>query len=656
MFVDLCSYENCLGLRGIIKTLGILLLFSSVNLFAQSDTLMVRKGQILVVKDSVIVPQNDTIAIISRQVEHQVLDDKFLLSDGFYDSVYSVAQRRRVTKELYNLLIVNNSTNGSFSSKEPVNSESFFQAFQGKTIRKIEYVSVDLFGGSVNDTTQKAQSRIGMLSNDLHRHTKDEVIAKHLLFSVGDQVNPFVMSDTERVIRSLTYVEDARIVLKIDSKNPDYVHVTIITKDRFPWSLDVSIDGRAFRAGFTNQNILGTGNEFGIGYLYNNREIPENGYDAHYTFRNIKDSFIDATVFASDNYLGRSKGFTLQREFISPALKYYGEATFEHVQPIEDLEFADSLYERDFNVERLSYDVWAAHSFSLGNRRNINAALRIDHDNFARRPVVRADSNIIFHNHHFLVGALSFSKINFLKTRNILSFNITEDIPTGFIFSLFIGNNYNEFGSFPYRGFEAIYSTYHSRFGYFLFDFQSGYMKMEEDRFNQAIQYDIRHFTPLYNLGNAYSRVFTRFHFFNGNRLSIPLAQSLAEENRIPSIDGNQISGNRLITFTSEYVVFQPWYFYGFRFATYGHIGVGHVSENRNLDPYSQTYLTMGGGVRIRNESLVFNTFEFRLSLFPNAPSDGQLFYFKVSISAPRFFESPTVSKPKIIGLDNLIR
>ncbi|MEO1255414.1 MAG: hypothetical protein AAFY41_11100, partial [Bacteroidota bacterium] len=346
------------------------------------------------------------------------------------------------------------------------------------------------------------------------------------------------------------------------------------------------------------------------------------------------------------------KGVTFRKGFISPAIKYYGEATFEHVQPILDLEFADSLYERNFNVDQTSYDIWGARSFSLGERKNISAALRLDHDNFSKRPQVKADSNIIYQNRHVLVGGLSFSKINYLKTKNILSFNITEDIPVGFIYSIFIGNDYTEFGTRPYKGFETIYSTYDARFGYFLFDLQAGRFSLNKESFNQTIQFDGRHFTPLYDLGNAYARIFTRFHYFQGNRLSIPLAQSLAVENRIRNIEGNQIAGDRLVTLTSEYVVFQPWYFYGFRFATYGHIGIGHVSESRSLTPYANTYLAFGGGLRIRNENLVFNTFELRFSLFPNAPLESQFFSFKVSLSAPRFFRSPNISKPKIIGLD----
>ena len=304
-------------------------------------------------------------------------------------------------------------------------------------------------------------------------------------------------------------------------------------------------------------------------------------------------------------------------------------------------------------IERKSYDIWGARSFQLGRRKNLSFALRLDHDNFADRPMVRPDSNVLYHDHHFLIGGVSYSKINYLKTKNILSFNITEDVPVGFIYSLIGGRDWTEFGQRTYRGFQTSYSTYFKEAGYFLVNLESGYFTNEIDaRSDEVFQIDGRHFTPLFDLGDAYSRIFTRVYYFNGDRLSIPQAQSLLGPNRINNIEGNQIAGDRIFTLSSEYVVFQPWYYYGFRFATYAHAGIGHVSESRIVDPYSQTYYAFGGGVRIRNESLVFDTFEFRISLFPNPPIDGQVFFFKVSLSTPKFFESPNVTKPTVVGLD----
>ncbi|WP_370087105.1 hypothetical protein [Ekhidna sp.] len=638
------------------KILGLiswLLLACAFPSWGQTESVTVKRNQVLIIADSLYIPKKDTILFIDKGTEYQIYDNKYILSEGFYDSIYSVAKKSKVTKELFNLLITNKPPEDPFKNKEPVKSEDFFIGYQGKTISSINYASVDLFGGSVSDTTLKATSNIGRITNELHKNTSKEVVFKHLLFNVGDQVDPFRLADTERIIRSLPYIEDARIMLSIDPDDLSAVQATIVVKDRFPWTVDLSIDENdAFRFGFTNQNILGTGNEFGVGYLYHSEEIPAHGYDAHYTVRNIENTFIDGTVFLSDNYRGKSKGITFRRDFLSPNIKYFGEATFEHVEPIADLVFADSLYEQDFRIDRKSYDVWAGRSFLLGDRKSINMALRLQHDNFDARPAVQADSNTIYHNHHFLVGGLSYSKINFLKTRNILSFNITEDVPVGFIYGILIGKDLTEFGERNYRGFQTSYSVYRKPYGYFLVNLESGYFTMDNKRSNQVFQIDGRHFTPLFDLGAAYSRVFTRFHYFNGDQLSIPLSQSLAGENRIRSIDGYQISGNRLITLTSEYVVFQPWYFYGFRFATYADLGIGNVSESRTINPYNKTYFTAGCGVRIRNESLVFNTFEFRVSAFPNAPIDGQKFYFKVSLSAPQFFQSPNVRKPTIVGLD----
>ncbi|SNS70253.1 hypothetical protein SAMN05421640_0916 [Ekhidna lutea] len=631
------------------------LLFAStiVSLAQRLTTIHLRKNQVLVVDDSLVIAKRDTTVQLARGTEYEVYDNKYVLSEGFYDSVYTSAQKSRITKELYNLLIVNRPPDNTFQNTDPVNSEDFFKAFEGKTITSIDYVSVDLFGGSVNDTTLKANSRIGRISNKIHIDSKKHVIFKQLLFDVGDEVDAFEMADTERIIRSLKYIEDARIILKVNTNDLNTVKATVVIKDRFPWSLDAAVDNSStLRVGFINQNIVGTGNEFGIDYLYSKNIPPSHGYDAHYTIRNIDDSFIDGTVYFSDNYLGKSKGISFRRGFISPAIKYYGEATIEHVQPIVDLTFADSVYEEGFQIDRRSYDLWSARAFQLGEKRkNISAALRIKHDNYTNRPEVRADSNNIYQDHHFLVSGLSYSKINYLKTKNILSFNITEDVPVGFIYSAIYGRDWTEFGTRNYRGIRTIYANYNKRIGYFLLNLESGYFTLNKQKVDQVIQFNGRHFTPLIDLGTAHSRVFTRFHYFNSNNLSIPLAQSLLGENRIRNIEGSQISGNNLFTLTTEYVVFQPWYFYGFRFATYVHAGIGSVSESRNFDPYDITYYTYGGGVRIRNESLVFDTFEFRVAFLPTTPADGQSFHFKVSLSAPQFFRSPNIAKPQVVGL-----
>ena len=633
--------------------LTVYLIAFAASSYAQSDTVALMHDQILVISDSLFIPKNDTIFIIERGTRYRIVNNKYALSTGFYDSVYQKARKNRFTRELFDLLIVSQPQQNTFTSDDPIRSESFFEGFEGKTITSIRYTSVDLFGGSVNDTTLKARSSIGKLSNDLHQSTEEQVIMKHLLFEKGDPVNSFLLADSERIIRSLKYIEDVKIVLSVDPEDMQSVKANIIVKDRFPWSADFTTDEQgAYRIGFVNRNILGTGNEFGVGFLHSREELPKNGYDAQYTIRNIKDSFIDGTEYTSNNYTGKSNGIVFKRDFLTPNIKYFGEARFELVQPISDLIFADSIYEVDFRLDRKSYDLWAGRAFLIGDRRTVNAAVRLQHDNFSRRPQVSLDSNTIYHDHHLLIGAISYSKLNFLKTRNVQAFNITEDIPIGFNYSILLGRDWTEFGPKVYRGIQANYAGYNNQWGYLLLNLEAGYFSRQTIRVNQVFQLDARHFTKLLEVGQAYARFFTRIHYFNGDNLSIPQSQSLAFENRLRNIEGLQIEGNRIATLTTEYVVFQPWYFYGFRFSTYGNLGIGNALETRNENPYNKTYYSLGGGIRIRNESLVINTFDFGISLFPNAPIAGRTFYFKLNLGTPQFFQGPQLRKPRVVGLN----
>jgi len=78
----------------------------------------------------------------------------------------------------------------------------------------------------------------------------------------------------------------------------------------------------------------------------------------------------------------------------------------------------------------------------------------------------------------------------------------------------------------------------------------------------------------------------------------------------------------------------------------------GYVKETRIERSYERLYSGIGGGFRIRNESLVLNTFEIRFTAFPSFPEDGQPYSIRFSFSNPRLFNSPTIRKPRLIGIE----
>lgn len=637
-------------MRLYLSLFSITILFSLVG--QRTDSVRLDAQQILIISDSIFIAKKDTFLLLPRGTKYQYANNKYIINQDFYNNIYSKAQKRKITKELYHLLVTERPPQEPQKTTIPVKSESFFEAYEGKKIRNIDFISVDILDGNVNDTSLISRSNLAKLSNRLHHNTRNHIINNYLLFKSGERVDPFVIADTERVVRSLSYIEDVRIRLVLNPSDLETTDVIVIYKDRFPWNITFNLDSdRALKLGFVNRNILGSGEEFGIGYLYSPMAKPNHGYDLHYKRRGIENTFIDGTVYTSNSYLGNRTGISFARNFVSPQIKYYGEATLEKTQIITDLAFADSLYETDFDISSNSFDLWVGRSFEVQQRSSLNLATRYQHENFIDRPQVRLDSNEIYHDHHLLLGALSFNKISYLKARNIISFNITEDIPEGYLISLLYGRDWNEFDPRTYRGLRAVASKYTS-IGYVTLNLEAGFFKNNEIKRNEVIEFSARHFSPLFNIGRATSRLFTRFYSFNGTNLSIPQTETLNGQNRIRNLSGNQIRGDRLFSLSNEYVVYQPWYFYGFRFATYAHTGLGFVEETRSLSPYHKTYFNFGGGMRVRNESLVFDTFEIRGSYYPVPPPEGNNFTFHFTISAQSFFRSPSIQKPEIVGLD----
>jgi hypothetical protein len=93
------------------------------------------------------------------------------------------------------------------------------------------------------------------LANRLHIRTKRSSIQAQLLFASGDKYRARKLAETERALRLLTYVYDARVVpvRYVDGK----VDVKVITKD--VWTLSPGISfGRAGGTNSTNFNLQDT--------------------------------------------------------------------------------------------------------------------------------------------------------------------------------------------------------------------------------------------------------------------------------------------------------------------------------------------------------------------------------------------------------------
>lgn len=634
-----------------------LLFFLNVNVFlsafAQIDTVVVSKSQVVVFKDSLFIPNGDTVLLIPTETSYSVKVNQYAKSQAFYDSLHSKSYKSEVKKELYNLLVKYRPPEDIFTNEDPVKSESFFKAYKGKTIGSIKVFKVGIFSGSVADTLLIEYNSLERIANKLHPGTNSRVITKNLLFGLGDKIDPYQVADSERIVRALSFIEDARVLMNVNPENLELVDVVVVVKDRFAWSVSADFSSlNKYNLKLKNSSLFGLGNEARIRYLHNKGVSTPDGYDINYTARNIQNSFIDLTTYIANNYKLKGRGFSLSRDFFAPEIKYGGEIRVDFRSQPRNLSFADSTYIENLEITNEVYDIWLGRSFQFSQRRNLSFAARYLKNNLLKRPDVKPDSNEFYHDRDAVLTSITFSKLNFLKTKNILAFNITEDVPVGFTNSLTVGRDWSEFEVRNYVGWKSSFAQFFTP-GYFLANLEVGTLLDQDLLENTVFEIGFGYMTPLLSMGRTYNRVFAKWNYFVGNDLSIPISRSLAEDKRMRGISGNGLSGNTVMSGTLESVFFLPWYFLEFRFAPYAFVDFGLAKEDRIEIPYDNFFYGVGGGLRIRNESLVFSTIEISAVYFPTAPEQGSSLGIEISVSTPIIFSTLSLNKPRLVGFEN---
>jgi outer membrane protein assembly factor BamA len=134
----------------------------------------------------------------------------------------------------------------------------------GAVIEKIDLDMRQIF----DETDRRENNGLYRLANDLHIRTRPATIQAQLLFKVGDRYDPRKLIETERNLRTLRFIYDARVVpVKYDNGK---VEIKVITKDVWTLSPGISVG----RSGGTNNtrfeledtNLFGWGKKIQIGH------------------------------------------------------------------------------------------------------------------------------------------------------------------------------------------------------------------------------------------------------------------------------------------------------------------------------------------------------------------------------------------------------
>ncbi|GAA0894430.1 hypothetical protein GCM10009122_41110 [Fulvivirga kasyanovii] len=621
-----------------------------------TDSVHVKGRSILILGDSSIYVEHDTVLVLPDTVAAKLKRDETRRSEDFYRKVKEKLYKTRFTKELYRLLF-NDVKKEEDKKAEPkaIITNGNYKKYEGQVINNIRIKKLEVFGTRITDTTKNYDSWAINIANDMHVYTRSRIIKSNIFFKEGDRVDPGLLTDSERILRNLPYVKDARIYV-ISRKGVPGVEVLIIVKDIWSISGEISVDN-VERSDFAviDKNFLGLGHEFRNEFLYNTEYVPKIGYSGTYSVNNIYKTFITGEVnFARSEPLDRA-GVRIYRNFITPEIKYAGGIDINKSNILLNRIFPDTTIE--FYTKFNQQDLWLGRSWLIsetddGVRTNIQVGARFDRTRYLDRPVVEKDTNQQFFDRNLYLVSVGFSQRSYEKSALILGYGRTEDIPSGYLLEFTTGKEVNEFYNRTYLGWRLSTGRYFGRLGYIRPSLHLGgfVRKSRVDQGVFSLQGD--YFSPLYRVKKFNFRQFLRLRYTTGiNRYDNEYI-NINNQNGVRGLNYTFLRGTRKLSFSSETVAFTPYYIIGFRFAFFAFFDLALVNADNSKLLKNQLYQGYGLGVRLRNENLAINTIQIRLAWYPVTPPTTSGLGFDLSGQAPLRIADFRIEEPSVIGFN----
>lgn len=617
------------------------------------DSIRVPKRFAVQLSDTLFVTQHDTLIIYNHRDSISIVDLSEEKSKAFYDSLRAKSERHKVTGMLYELMIreeqrVVDDTSNFVDSKAP------YYAYQDKRIRSIHFKKVAVLDGSVLDTTLTKTTGIGKAANALHVNTRTRVLRKLLMFREGDRVSANTMADSERLIRQLRYIQDALIIVKTSEADHNEVDVYVITQDRFSVIVGGSPSGLSkFKLNLGERNFLGSGRKFQATYIFDGGREPTSGLDLEFNDPSLLGLYINTTIRWLNNYDRKGWEFSSERDLYAPGVKWIGGLTLSSLNVdrfrTDSVDVVEEIFPYKANIQ----DGWVGRSFQVGgdeSRSNVTITQRLYHQSFQERPFVSADSNYIYHNVSVYLAGISFTKQSYQKSSKILSFGITEDVPSGILVEINPGFSFGEYRNLPYLGYRVSAGKYFPKLGYLSGTHRLGGL-IDKGKYREGL-YDFRigYFSPLKSFPRREFRQFVNFRFLKAlNRVNEPNID-FSDNDR--NLDLGDVEGDQVLAINLESVIFHPKRWYGFQLASYVFTNFGWLSNSAALLRDSNFYGAVGIGFRIRNESFAIQTLQISAGYFLETIENVDSFFYDINADDPLLFDTFRGLKPEVLRFE----
>lgn len=561
---------------------------------------------------------------------------------------------KRITKEIMDAVTRKQPRNTRLRT---IKSEDAFLPYEGKIIRKI-IIERSGFERSIYDSARSIKNTFTKLANSLHRNTRKSVIRDNLFFRENHRLNPYLLADNERYIRDLDFILDSKIKVIPVAGSKDSVDVTITTRDVF----SLGIRGRArgvdeFSVGVYEANLMGHGQRVQAEFLIERDRTPVVGKGLLYTKSSLLGSLVNLRAGYTELNDARSAGeeneyayfIRLDRPLVSPYSRMAGGFEVSRNWAVNVYETADSLF-RNYKYD--AQDLWAGYNIGIksrtANRNRHFVALRYNRQHFDRQPLQENHrQRRIYNDHQAALAEVTFYNQNFYKTNYIYGFGRTEDVPYGHTYNFTAGWS-EELGVHrAYVGGYAVQRIVRPSGRFYDIEVGAGTFFNNKKAEDGVLYINGAFYSKLYPVKKSKLR-----HYFAGGyakSFNNRTRELLTLNNELNGFRPDSLYGYQRFLLRSETTVFTPWEFIGFRFAPFLSLE-GAYLQQKELDQARHDFFWGGsGGIRIRNENLIFGTIEFRAFFFPTTVPGVEPVSFKVTTNIRIKYSGSFVRPPDFI-------
>ncbi len=547
---------------------------------------------------------------------------------GVYKKIEDYSSKRKLTNLIKDLLLhpVTTSTN-PLVENPGIQVDDVYTQFEGKIIRNINISTLDPFGYSVHDTTSYPRSFLEKSGNALHVKTLNQVILNRMLIQKYDKFDSLLVKESERLIRSQSYIHDVVVTTVSTAENSDSVDVFVRVIDLWSIIPDGALSSESLTFKLTEKNLGGLGHTIS-GSWWQNYMNGKNAFSAYYYVPNIKNTYINSrlgySIDENKNYL---KSLNIERPFFSPVARWAG-GIYGAQQKQAGWIYENDTVRLDLQSKVNIQDYWAATAWQIFKGKTVTDRTtklvlsgRLFSTRYLEKPIEQPDIMDYYTSEKFYLAGLGISSRKYVKQSYIFRFGTTEDVPVGITYGIVVGYQLKNHERW-YWGLNHSWGNFF-KWGYFGSNFEYGTFVNASYKTQGVFKVSLNYFSGLFSIGKWNFRQFAKPELTIGMNRATYDRLTLNDGYGLNGFNSNVLSGTNRFLFIIQTQSYAPWNWLGFRFGPYINCSFGMLGNEETGFRNRRVYPQIGFGILIRNDYMVVNNIQLSFAFYPSIPGYG---------------------------------